>query len=155
LYTFAKDKNMTNVMQTEGTSNTLTIAPVNLVVGPNWIYVRMKTSDACYSTQTNVDSIKIDRSSVTGLRDLDNPNQVINVYPNPFKGLININGLNTAKVYNVTITNLNGQQLYSQQISNRSSFTINKTTMPGGSYWITIYGVKRKKIIGTVPLVKD
>jgi uncharacterized repeat protein (TIGR01451 family) len=155
LYSFAKDKAFVNIMQVEGASNTLTIAPNNLLIGANWIYVRMKTSDACYAAQTNIDSIKIDRSSVTGLRDVDNPSQIINVYPNPFKQLININGLSTGKTYTITINNLNGQQVYSQQISNRSSFGINKTMLPGGSYWITIFDVKKKRIIGTVPLIKE
>lgn len=155
LYTFAKDKAMTNIMQAEGISNTLTVQPNTLVVGSNWFYVRMKTSDACFSAQTNIDSIRIDRSSVTGLIDLDNPTQVINVYPNPFKQSISIGGLNASKSYTITITNMNGQQLYSQQVSGHGSVTINRAILPGGNYWISIYDVKKKRMIGTVPLIKE
>jgi uncharacterized repeat protein (TIGR01451 family) len=59
LYTFAKDRNFTNVWQAEGSSNLVNIAPTALQNGDNWVYVRMKTSSTCFTSQFNIDSIKI------------------------------------------------------------------------------------------------
>jgi hypothetical protein len=155
LYTFAKDRTFTNILQTESATNTVSIQPNTLLVGDNWIYVRMKTSDGCYAFQTNTDSIKVIRSTVTGLRDMDYPNQLITVYPNPFKQIINVNGLSTGKTYTLTINSLGGQQVYRQQISNRNNYSIDKNILVSGSYWLTIYDNNKKRAIGTIPVIKE
>jgi len=154
-YTFAKDKAITNIVQTESSTATLTIQPNTLTVGANWIYIRMKTSDTCYTSQTNIDSIDIERSTVTGLTDVDFPTQLINVYPNPFAGIINISGLNTGKTYSIVISNAAGQKIYNQQVSNSRNFSINKTGLQSGKYWLTIYDYKKHKLIGTVSVIKE
>lgn len=154
-YTFAKDKAITNIVQTESSTATLTIQPNTLTVGANWIYIRMKTSDTCYTSQTNIDSIDIERSTVTGLTDVDFPTQLINVYPNPFAGIINISGLNTGKTYSIVISNAAGQKIYNQQVSNSRNFSINKTGLQTGKYWLSIYDYKKHKLIGTVSVIKE
>ncbi len=155
LYTFAKDKGITNILQTEGTGNTLTIAPSTLAVGSNWFYVRMRTSSSCYTAQTNVDSVQVNRRSITGIVDVDNPGQVITVYPNPFVQTININGLSAAKTYLISITGNSGQEVYRQQFGNSSVITINKATWLTGNYWLRIYDVKKNRRIGTSLLLKE
>ena len=154
-YTFAKDKAITNILQAEGSAASLTIQPNTLKVGPNWIYVRMKTSDTCYTSQTNIDSIDIERSPITGLTDVDFPNQVINVYPNPFRNSTTISGLNAGKTYTITINNSAGQKMYSQQISSSRSAVINKPGLQSGKYWLSIYDFKKHTLIGTVSLFKE
>jgi len=154
-YTFAKDKAFSNILQTEGTSNTLTIQPNTLTVGSNWIYVSMKTSDTCYTAQTNIDSIKIERSTVTGLIDVDFPGQPINIYPNPFENGINISGLNTGKTYVISVSNAAGQKVYSQQFSNNQTISIHKAGLQSGRYWLSIYDVKKRRLIGTVAIMKQ
>lgn len=59
LYTFGKDRNFTNVWQAESSSTVFSLQPTALLNGDNWIYVRMKTSSTCFTTQFNTDSIKI------------------------------------------------------------------------------------------------
>ena len=154
-YTFAKDKAISNTLQAEGSSNTLTIQPNTLTVGPNWIYVKMKTSDTCFTSQTNIDSIDIERSTITGLTDLDFPGQSINIYPNPFNQVINISGLNTGKTYIISISNAAGQKVHSQQVNNSRTVAINKTGLQRGQYWLNIYDYKKHVLIGTVPLIKE
>ena len=155
LYTFAKDKAMTSILQAEGTGNILTMAPGTLAVGANWVYVRMKASSACYTVQTNTDSIKIDRSSVTGLVDVDNPGQVITVYPNPFKQGISISGLSTAKTYLITVSDASGKEVFRQEVSNSSNFVSHKNQFINGSYWLRIYDYKKKRLIGTSLLIRE
>jgi uncharacterized repeat protein (TIGR01451 family) len=155
LYTFAKDRNFTNVLQAEGTGSTLNIDASTLTVGDNWIHVRMKSNATCITTQTNSDSINIRRDQSTGIVDPDDPNAVINIYPNPFKEQVVINGLNTQKKYVITITNIQGQQLYTRRIANRASMEIPPLKGPGGIYWLTIYDESRKRSIGSVKLIKQ
>ena len=59
LFTFAKDRDFSLILQTEGSSNVFFLDPAVLVGGDNWIYGRMRTSDSCYTSQTSVDSIKL------------------------------------------------------------------------------------------------
>jgi len=154
-YTFAKDKALSNILQAEGTSNTLTIQPNILTVGSNWIYVSMKTSDTCFTAQTNIDSIKIERSAITGLTDVDFPNQVINVYPNPFCNIININGLNAGKTYAIIIANAPGQKVYNRQVINSRTLSISNGQLQAGRYWLSIYDLKKHSLIGSIPLIKE
>ncbi|HEX6429497.1 MAG TPA: T9SS type A sorting domain-containing protein, partial [Niastella sp.] len=155
LYTFAKDRAITSILQAESAANTLTIQPNTLSVGSNWIYVRMKSSATCYTVQANIDSIKIERATVTGITDVDYPNQVIKIYPNPFSRIISITGLNTGKAYTIIINNPKGQQVYSHQVKNVNSYTVNKQGLLSGQYWLSIYDNSKKRLIGTVPLIKE
>jgi hypothetical protein len=115
----------------------------------------MKTNDICFTAQTNIDSIDIERSTVTGLTDVDFPNQLINIYPNPFANIINISGLNTGKTYTINISNTSGQKVYSQQVANSSTLSINKAGLQRGRYWLSIFDYKKRKLIGTVAVIKE
>ena len=155
LFTFAKDRTITNIIQGESANNTLTVQPNTLLIGANWIYVKMKSNAACYTVQSNIDSIKIERATVTGITDVDFPNQEIKIYPNPFNRVINITGLSTAKEYTIIINDLKGAQVYSRQVNNVNNYVINKQSLLTGQYWLTIYDNSKKKFIGTVPLIKE
>jgi uncharacterized repeat protein (TIGR01451 family) len=155
LFTFAKDRAITNIIQGESVISTVTIQPGTLLVGTNWIYVKMKSSAACYTVQSNIDSVKIERATITGLTDVDFPNQEIKIYPNPFSRVINITGLNTAKGYTIIINDLKGVQVYGHQINNVNNYIVNKQSLLTGQYWLTIYDNSKKKLIGTMPLIKE
>ena len=73
LYTFAKNRAFTTIVQAEGASNVLNLDPATLAIGDNWIFVRMKSSASCITTQSVTDSIKIIRDQATGITDPDNP----------------------------------------------------------------------------------
>ncbi len=154
LYTFARDRDFTNIAQAESTSNTWTFNPSILAIGDNKIFIRMKTSATCYVVNTAVDSILLQRSSVTGITDPDMPGRVINVYPNPFKDVIMLNGLSAAKTYTVTLYNFEGKQLLSRRINNRTSFSIARQHQAAGIYWLSVFDEKRKVLLGTVQLVR-
>ncbi len=59
LFTFAKDRDFSLILQAEGSNNVFFLDPAVLVGGDNWIYGRMRTSDSCYTSQTSMDSIKL------------------------------------------------------------------------------------------------
>lgn len=155
LYTFAYDKNFSNIAQPESVNNTWTFSPSILSIGINKIYVRMKTSATCFVVNTAIDSIVLVRIAVTGITDPDMPGQVINIYPNPFKDKITIDGLSTSKTYSVRLYNLEGKQLLVKRISGRSSLVVSRQHQSTGIYWLSIYDEKRHKLLGTVKLLKE
>jgi hypothetical protein len=117
--------------------------------------VRMKTSATCFVVNTNIDSILLVRSSVTGITDPDMPGQVINIYPNPFKDVITINGLSSAKTYTIRLSSLEGRVLEIKRGSGRSSFSLDRQYRANGIYWLSVYDERRKQLLGTVKMIRD
>lgn len=155
LFTFALDRNFTNIIRQESIIHILNIDASTLAIGDNKIFVRMKTSAACFVVNTAVDSIVLVRSSVTGINDPDMPGQAINIYPNPFMDKITINGLSTSKIYTFRLFNLEGKLLSSKRVSGRSTILIESQHQPTGIYWLSIYDEKSNKLLGTVKLIKE
>jgi hypothetical protein len=136
-------------------NNTWTFDPSILSIGDNMIYIRMKSNASCVVANTVTDSVLLKRSSVTGINDPDMPGQVINIYPNPFRDVIMIKGLSASKTYTVTLYNLEGKQIVSRRVSNRSTLNITRQHQATGTYWLSIYDEKRKQLLGTVKLLKQ
>lgn len=155
LYTFARDRNFTNIAQAESVNNTWTFNASTLTVGDNKIFVRMKSNANCVVVNTATDSILLVRSSVTGITDPDMPNQLISISPNPFKDAIVVSGLSSSKSYTVTLYNFEGKQLLSRRVSNRSTLNIARQHQATGIYWLSIFDEKRKQHLGTVKLLKQ
>jgi uncharacterized repeat protein (TIGR01451 family) len=153
VYTFARDRNFTSILQAESSSASLTIDPATLMMGDNKVYVRMKTSITCYTVQNNIDSILIKRDAATGIIDPGNPGQNITVFPNPFDRRISVSGLNSGKAYHVVLYNARGQAIYTSEVKNKSMFDIPAEGIVPGIYWLNFYNVKRK-LIGTEKVVK-
>jgi len=155
LYTFGKERTFGNLWQAEGASSTLTIAPLLLTLGDNWVYVRMKSSAGCVTINTAIDSIKLVRDMMTGITDPDNPGKVISLYPNPFNKQAYISGLSAGKSYMISITNLNGQLIQQKRISNRTNTELLLQTNKSGTYLLTIYDEKKKLSLGTIKIIKQ
>ena len=113
-YTYAKDRSFTNILQADGSSNTLTVDPANLIQGVNWIYGRISSNGQCYTTETNIDSIQIAVNFVTGVVDVDAPGRSIKVYPVPFNEYLLLKGFNLAKKYEITLVNAQGSRFIMQ-----------------------------------------
>jgi hypothetical protein len=154
-FTFASDRNFTHVLQADGGNNMLYIDPRTLNMGPNWFYVRMKTSDPCATAQTAVDRVLVVRIAKEGIVDPEFPNQVITVHPNPFNNFITIAGLNDGKSYLLTIQNSLGLIKHQQQVNRKETSTLYLSHLPDGNYWISIYDHKKHKLIGTLPVLKE
>lgn len=153
LYTFAKDKSFTQIVQAESASATYTLQPNTLLVGDNKFYVRMKSNATCYTALTAIDSIVIKRDAATGIIDPDNPGQSIVVFPNPFDKQLNVSGLNSGKTYLVLLTSSGGQVHYRAQVRNKRVLTIPVTGLNPGLYWITLYDTK-KNLLGSEKVIK-
>ncbi len=155
LYSFAKDRTFTTILQAEGINNILNIDPSSLTIGDNWIYIRMKSNATCITSQISIDSIKLVRDMLTGITDPDNPGTIISLYPNPFNKQVFINGLSAGKSYMISITNLNGQLIQQNKISNRTNVELVLKTSKAGTYLLTIYDEKKKLSLGTMKIIKQ
>jgi hypothetical protein len=153
LYTFAGDRAFSRILQAEGTAASLSLSPSSLQVGDNWLYVRMRTSDTCYTVQTATDSIDVVRSSVTGVIDPDFPSQVINVNPNPFTSQVFVTGLQSIKTYVLRLVDINGREIVVQKVSGQQYATIVTSALPKGIYVLRVYDDSKHRLIGSEKLM--
>jgi hypothetical protein len=153
-YTFARNNTFTQIAQAESSNAILTIDPSTLALGNNWIYVRMKTSDTCYTAATGIDSILLKRDMTTGIIDPDNPRNIIDVYPNPFDQQIVIRGLSRSKSYHLVLLNASGQTMYSKTFSNTTTEYIRGLNLVTGLYWINLYDRAKNRKLGAVKITR-
>ena len=154
LYTFALNRTFTSILQAESNNNILNLNPASLQVGSNWIYVRMKTSLNCVTSPTSIDSILLTRDAVTGIVDINDPGRVINIYPNPFSSQINLNGLNPAKRYEITVVDFDGRVLLRKQVQGTIQFDIQLSSYPPGLYTLGLYDQRQQRMIGSMRMLK-
>ena len=154
LYTFATNRNFTNLIQGESLINTITFNSQILNNGDNWLYVRMKTSESCYTSLTTVDSIKIIRLSVTSIVDINFPGATIIAYPNPFKSDLTIKGLQPVVSYTIQLIDATGRIIVAKDVENKSSIAFNNISLKNGKYFIRLYDKKTSRLIGSISVLK-
>jgi hypothetical protein len=153
LYTFAWDRDFVNQLQLEGSGNSVTVSPTEFKLGDNWVYARVRTSDQCYTAQTGIDSIKINKTNITAVVDVDNPDKPVIIYPNPFRDQINVNDLQPTKVYVLSLYDVQGKLLLHQRVVNQTKAVINPPAGMGGIYILRVYDEKTKRLLGAQKLV--
>jgi hypothetical protein len=150
-FTFALDAGFIQILQAESSQNQLTLSGSDLQVGSSTIYVRMRTSDTCYTTKIAKDSLIIVRSSVAGgLIDPDYPGQPINCNPNPFYDHLTVTGLQVTKTYTLQLLDGSGKEMARQIISAQSQVMLTPPRPAKGIYLLRIYDENRKRVIGTI-----
>lgn len=153
LYTFAWDRDFINQLQLEGANNSVTVAPAEFELGDNWVYARVRTSEQCYTSQTGIDSIKINKTNITAVVDVDNPDKPVIIYPNPFRDQISVNGLQPVKVYILSLYDVQGKLLLHQRVVNQTKAVIRPPAGTGGIYILRVYDEKAKKVLGAQKLL--
>jgi hypothetical protein len=113
----------------------------------------MKTSDSCYAWPVGIDSVRVERSAVTGIIDPEFPAQTISVAPNPFAHSLYLDGLQPGKLYRLTIRNSLGQAVFQYDLEDAPAATVNGIQLPKGVYWITLYDRQKNRTIGTMAMV--
>ncbi|MCS3802265.1 T9SS type A sorting domain-containing protein [Niastella sp. OAS944] len=152
VYTFARDVNFTSSLQAEGAQNVLTLQAASMTTGNNMFYVRMKTSDTCYTAQTSTDSVNVRLSNVTGIIDPAYPDRAITISPNPFNGVLTINGLNIFSTMYISMYDATGKLVYNQVTKGQATVSFNPPVRAGICYLI-IRNNKQQKI-GAMKLIK-
>lgn len=153
LYTFAWDRNFTDLIQMESTNDNATVQPSEFKLGDNWVYVRMRSSDNCTTTSTATDSIKINKTNITAIVDVNAPGRMIHIYPNPFRGQLTLRGFQPTGTYIISLYNAQGRLLKQQRILNNTQVQLQVPVTSGNIYLLNIYDEKNKKMLGTEKLL--
>ncbi|HEY8917137.1 MAG TPA: T9SS type A sorting domain-containing protein [Chitinophaga sp.] len=153
LYTFAWDRNFTDQIQMESTNDKATVQPSEFKLGDNWVYVRMRSSDNCTTTPTATDSIKINKTNITAIVDVNAPGRMIHIYPNPFRGQLTLKGFQPTGTYVISLYNAQGRLLKQQRIVNNTQVQLQVPVTSGNIYLLNIYDEKNKKMLGTEKLL--
>ena len=153
LYTFAWDRNFINQLQLESNNNSVTVDPAEFKLGANVVYARVRTSDQCYTSQTGIDSITINKTNITAVVDVNNPGQPVIIYPNPFREQISVNGLQATRAYILSLYDIQGKLLLHQRVVNKTKTEIRPPAASGSIYILRIYDEKPQKLIGSLKLV--
>ena len=153
LYTFAWDRNFTDQIQMESTNDKATVQPSEFKLGDNWVYVRMRSSDNCTTTATATDSIKINKTNITAIVDVNAPGRMIHIFPNPFRGQLTLKGFQPAGTYVISLYNAQGRLLKQQRIVNNTQVQLQVPVTSGNIYLLNIYDEKNKKMLGTEKLL--
>lgn len=154
LYTFSTNHLFTDILKGPGTDSILITNSTSLHSGNNWFYVKMQIDDSCYTSQTATDSINISSFSSGGLIDPDFPNSPIKIFPNPFVNQISVTGLQTTKAYDLSITDIRGQQIIQLGANSREQVDVKNMPTVKGVYFLKIYDKTKGRIIGVMSLLK-
>lgn len=71
----------------------------------------------------------------TGVEDLNNSNEIVNIYPNPAEDKLTINA-NNVNIVSIVITDVSGKPVFKQINSNNS---INVSELAAGIYFVNLY----------------
>ena len=100
----------------------------------------LKTGNAfALKTRTKSNQTNEKTFPVQGVKENNISNLEVTIYPNPSKGIVNIDFLNVSQNFNykLQITNTLGQEVYQTELYNQRS-TINVQTLKSGIYFLNI-----------------
>jgi len=100
--------------------------------------------------QIGIDAFKLAESyfkgnTITALSDLENPQQALNVYPNPVteNGILMVSIDKLIRRVELNLTDLQGRRVYSQQFQisgTNAAFELNLKNIPNGVYLLKAAG---------------
>ena len=115
----------------------------------------MKTSENCYTTQFDTDSVKLRKQPANGIIDPDWPNGLISIYPNPVTREMTITGLIATKRYTVTLQTAGGHLVFKKSVHSVNQYTINTLENAAGLYVLTVYDEVKQLRIGSIKVLKQ
>ena len=153
VFRFATDRLFQNLLTSNGA--TTVIAPSTLSVGTHWIYVQMVTSAGCTNVSSVTDSLRLLVSDVaTGLTDVDFPDRQLKVYPNPFKSVLKLKGLQRSKSYRVELFTLSGNKIVSETVRGHENWQTAVLRSTEKVYILRVFDLAGKRSLGSVLVYK-
>lgn len=149
-FTFAGDRSFSSVFRPESSDSLLELSASKLAFGSNKVFVRLRTSESCYSSAVATDSVTINRIDGRGLSDPDFPGKLIIVYPNPATDFIRIIGLQTQKSYRLYISDMSGRLTAQIIVKDSNQFNYNISGLSAGQYLLTVYDLNRQRTLGAI-----
>jgi len=156
VFTFALDAGFTHILSGPGTVDSIPVDTSELVAGANNVYVRMQTSDSCYTTKTSLDSMVITRTASSGGGGgggNDSDAAALRANPNPFRDRVFITGLRSSDTYSIKLLNSQGMIVGSVTVSGVTQSTFITGNMTTGIYMLRVYDETSGRVIRLVRLL--
>jgi len=154
VFVFATDGSFTHVLSGPGASDSMQVDTTMLVAGANTLYVRMQTSDTCYTVQTATDSVGITFTpQVSSGGGKDTTAMAPGANPNPFRDQLTVVGLQISDSYFIQLLNSQGMSVRSMRaagVKQTLFYTGNVTT---GVYLLRIYDETSGRVLRSVQLL--
>jgi hypothetical protein len=171
-YTFALNPGFAPALYGPGADDTVVIDTAALAIGVNKVYVRMQTSDSCFTAQIATDSIVITRSASaggggnpgggnpaggsqdsTGNTANDSTSSSLTVGPNPFHDQLVIKGLQSSVPYTISLLNGNGVEVIRTRVAGVTQTTFITGPVTTGIYILRLYDETKGKVLRYVKLL--
>jgi hypothetical protein len=107
---------------------------------PGTSYIAFKYYSVYDWFQATIDNINISGNATTAISEVNEPNNVITIYPNPANNEIQISGINSlATEATIVVTNMLGQTVLARKfVSISQTHNINVSQIPAGVYCVEI-----------------
>ena len=151
LFTFAFDAGFVHIVQAPGASDSVSIPVSALANGANVLYVRMQTSDTCYTAATGIDSVVLTLTKDSS----GGPGGVtaLTIGPNPFSGEVTIGGLQANLTYGISLLSTSGQEVIKMVVQGQTQAVLRAGTLQRGVYYLRIVDVNSGRVIMIMKLL--
>jgi hypothetical protein len=147
LFTFGLNRSFTPALYGPGVADSVIIDTASLAIGANIVYVRMQTSDSCYTSLNAMDSIVITRTAPppgdtgTTAGGSGNASTVLSpvVGPNPFRDALTVYGLQSSDTYTISLMNANGKEVARTIVTGVTKTQFITGAVTTGVYMMRIY----------------
>jgi hypothetical protein len=158
LYTFSTDYSFgSHILQAESDSNTMTIGASALTADTTVVYVRMATSDSCFTNPIGVDSVVLINpmaSKSPPPADTSGAVPWIRSAPNPFTSILVILGLDPTKTYHISLLNSSGAVVISQVSQGSSGSSLVTASLGQGIYYLRVVDGSSGRVVKREILMK-
>ena len=154
LYLFSKDHLFTQPLAAESATNTVSISPAALVPGLNILYVRIRSTEPCRTSEFATDSVAVWKNGSL-LVTVPGSTTPLSVYPNPVNNYIFISGLQASGTYTIRLSDMNGKKVKVFRVENQQVFSIPVRNLSTGIYLLSVFSHSANKTLGTVHILKN
>jgi hypothetical protein len=134
----------TYIWNTTATTSTLAVSPIATA---NYS-VTGTDGNGCVNTDYFTQLVSI----CSGIREIAGENIIVNMYPNPTNGILNIKMETLNEPINIEITNVVGQVVMQETIATQQT-SLNISNLINGIYFVKI--TEKNKLIGTQKIIKQ
>lgn len=142
------------VTNPDGTvSFTVILNPSNGFTATNNLLRYEFTNNGCVTTIYTKSFSISNLGGTTAIRDPQNPQINIYIYPNPANQQFTLSGLSSNKQYRFSIMDFMGRQIKNGTIQNACSYQLSTGSLPVGTYMLSLYDSQRNKLLGTEKII--
>jgi len=125
-------------------SSTLTIDSTGIGIGSSYVFIGVVDNNNCFGADTV--KVAFDSCVFVGIKQLNNSNINVKIYPNPASGKFNLSVDGLKDEADLSIFNMQGQIIYKYQIPGDSIQQIDVSNFSPGIYFVKLMNKDVQKI---------